>query len=348
MKLLWILVCMMGGFNLFSLDPDKQVDIAIIGGGCSGLSAALVLSEYDWKTVVLAGPQKGGHLNVKTVVGNWPGRLTTRGYSIIKDLEEQLGPFKSNIQDANVVSCDFTRRPFELTLSSGKRILAKTVLIATGTLERKLNARGFDTYWGRGIWSNDEFYKDDLKYFLEAVKGKTVLVIGGGLDALRKAIYSIRGGAKKAILAVRDEEMKIDPKHKRMAAEMYEIQIMTRTEVLAFQGNGSSLQSVVLTTPKGEVKLDVENAVLAIGRIPNSALFRGSVDMDELDRIQLVTGTQQTSIPGVYAAGDATTEFQYGQGAIAAGDGMKAAYEILQYLNEAQKEKASQEAVLKP
>jgi len=320
-------------FSLYSQTNVSQVDVAIIGGGCSGLSAAMVLSEYDWKTAVYSGPKKGGSLNVKTVVGNWPGRTTTLGSAILSDLDEQLGSFRQNIRETSVTACNFSNYPFELSLSDGNKVLAKTVLIATGTQERKLKTEGFDLYWEKGIWSNDAFYKYDLKPYLEAVKGKTVVVIGGGIDALRKAVYSIRGGAKKAIILVRSDGMNVDPKHQKMLAQMKEIEINKNSTVAAFVGDGSSLQSVLVKTPEGEMHIETSHVVLAIGRLPNSDLFRGLISLDQDGCIELENG-QQSSLPGVFAAGDVTTSFAYGQGAIAAGDGMKAAYEIIQFLEE--------------
>lgn len=320
---------------------EHQYDIAIIGDGCAGLGAGLVLADYDYKTIVLTGPQMGGNLNVKTVVSNWPGRTTVNGKEILKAMKTQVKNLGLQEQNVQVVSCDFHHYPFRLGLSDHRTISARTVLIATGTNERKLGVKGFSEYWGKGIWSNEEYYKDDLKPFLEVTKGQTVLIIGGGLDAFRKAVYAIRGGVKKVIIAVRGDQMRLDHRHQRDLSNYKEIEVLYKTEVVAFKGNGSVLKSVVLKNGKGEYEIPLENVVLSIGRVPNSALCADEVEINESGSIVLQQGTQETSVPGVFAAGDVTTNSVYGQGAIAAGDGMKAAYEILTFLDEKEKKTKS-------
>lgn len=312
----------------------EMLDVAIIGGGCSGLSALVVLRDYNYKYALFSGPNNGGVLNVKTVVGNWPGVKTTYGSAIIKDLFAQLQHERDKIYDLAVLSCHFEGESFTLKLSNGESVNAKTVLLATGTKERLLDVEGFETYWKSGIWSNEQFYEEDLGPFLRKVKGERVVVLGGGIDAMRKAVYSLRGGAQEVIMVIRGDKLKMDPHHIEMLQQFKGITLLNETKVKEFKGENGYLKSLLLTTPHGEVEMLTQNVVLATGRVPNSELAEGLVELDGKNAIILKEGRQASSLPGLFAAGDVTTSISYGQGAIAAGDGMKAGYDIIRYLQQ--------------
>lgn len=309
-----------------------SVDVAIIGSGCAGLSAAMVTSEYGYTTVVIEGSKKGGELNVETIVGNWPGKSTCKGHEIITTLEEQARSFGTTFVKGKVVSCDLNSSPFCLVLDTGETIQAKTVLIATGSKEKKPTILGFDEYLHKGIWTNADVY-EHLKDFKESIKNEEIMIIGGGIDSMKKAVSAVRAGAKKVSIILRNQEFRLAPWRQNALAKLKEIEIIKESEIVAFEGNGKNLTQVILQSPHGkEVRL-ISNVLMAIGWNPQSDLFDPFVATDPNTGAILVDSlTQQTSALGVYAAGDVTTSHIFGQGAIAASDGMKAGYEIVTYL----------------
>jgi len=311
--------------------PAQYIDVAIIGGGCAGLSAALVTAEYDFQTCVFMGPKPGGALNEKTIVGNWPGKQITYGDTIIEELQKQAQKFGAHLIDESIVMCDLTTYPFAVTSANGDRYLAAAVLIATGTSERKLEAENCQTYLSKGIFSNTMVYKN-WQEFQDQAKNSTSLVIGGGVDAVKKAIYLCRAGAAKVFMAFRGENLNVSPLRKKMLDSYSQIEFIPEAKVQAFLGDGTKLHAVLLAANEDQVNVPLDCAVISVGRVPNTQLFKNTLKLDEKEAIMLQGATQQTTISGVFAAGDATTAQIYGQAAIAAGDGMKAGYEIINFL----------------
>lgn len=316
--------------HLESMLP-QSIDVAIIGGGCAGLSAALVTAEYAFDTHVFMGPQPGGALNEKTIVGNWPGKPTGFGYVIMEELQKQAQKFGAHLIDESVVKCNLAKSPFEIISSSGQLYLASTVLIATGTSERELEVDSCKAYVGKGIFSNTMVYKH-WSEFQDQAKNATALVVGGGVDAVKKAVYLCKGGAAKVFLAFRGDSLNVSPLRKKMLGAYKQIECIPQARVQAFLGDGTKLQATVLIANQDQLNVPLDCAVISIGRVPNTQLFKNTLIFDEKEAIILQGSTQQTSIPGVFAAGDATAAYAYGQAAIASGDGMKAGYEMVSYL----------------
>lgn len=311
-----------------SLRAEETVDVAIIGSGCAGLSAAMVTAEHGFTTHVFTGPMAGGALNVKTVVGNWPGKPTGFGNEIITELQSQATRFGAKLISDTIIKCDFTSSPFVLETLNGNRISARAVVIATGSQERLINAEGYEKYLGLGIWNNARVYQN-VDAFQEQLKGSNVLIIGSGVDAMKKANLAIRGNAKEIFIAIRGDAMKITPLRKKFLDSCPKVKLLTNSEVTQFLGDGRRLTGVA--THQGTY-LGVDHVIISIGYSPNSALFKDHLNLDQNGAILLKGGSQQTSVPGIYAAGDVTPSHTWGQAAIASGDGMQAGYEVVQYL----------------
>ena len=166
------------------------------------------------------------------------------------------------------------------------------------------------------------------------MKNKIVIIVGGGEDAMKKAVYAQRAGAEKIYIAVRSSSMKLSEMRRKSLSRIKEIEILYNTEVTAFMGTKEHLSSVILKTKGTNRTLDVNAAIISIGRAPNTKLFTSHIETDSKGFILLKYNSQSTSVEGVFAAGDVTSNFRYGQGAIAAGDGMKAGYEILDFMKQ--------------
>ena len=211
----------------------KQIDVAIIGSGCAGLGAALVVSEYSDSTYIFSGPYKGGSLNVKTIVGNWPGISKSYGDKIMETFLDQVESRKAKFLPETIVRCDFSKRPFLLESSLGSKYLAKSVLITTGTKEKPFEATNIEKYKENGIWTNDYLFAHFSQIF-EGVKGKNVVVVGGGEDAMKKAVYAIRAGAEKVYIIVRSDHMKISKLRMNRLRKYPNIEILYNSTVTSF------------------------------------------------------------------------------------------------------------------
>jgi thioredoxin reductase (NADPH) len=310
----------------------QAVDVAIIGSGCAGLSAAMVTAEHGMDTHLFAGPSFGGALNVKTVVGNWPGKARCYGNEAIRELEKQALEFGAKLEQDSVISCNFSCYPFLLQTASGNSFSARAVLVATGGRERELSADGYLDYLDKGIFTNRDVYRD-MTAFQNAMKGARVLVIGSGDDAMKKAVYAKRAGAKELFVAFRGDCMKVSSLRKKYLDTLPDVKLLPHSTVLQFRGDKKRLSAVMLKTEETTKELCIDYAIISIGYVPCSELFKGKLEMDLEGAILLKNGSQHTSVCGVFAAGDVTSSRIYGQAAIASGDGMKAGYEILRYLS---------------
>ncbi|MGE0010580.1 MAG: NAD(P)/FAD-dependent oxidoreductase [Candidatus Babeliales bacterium] len=316
-----------------SVSSQKVHPVVIIGSGSAGLAAAKTILEEDIPVVVLEGKQAGGALNIFTPVANWPGLSTTSGTLILSDLRAEVAAHKEvRFIARSVDSFDFSGPIHILHLDNGETIQAQTVVIAMGTRLRWLTVPGAQEY--ASFISYDQ--KPD-----SAQKSGTCVVIGGGVDALRKAVFRLNAGAR-VVLVVRGNRLGegivlkwfslYGGKDRAKLLDDYSAQgkltILFNSEVAEFIGDGSKLTGVRLST--GDI-ISADCVAVGIGRVPNTELFKIQLDLDADGYIMLKNHSQQTSRPGVFAAGDITSAL-YAEGAIAAGDGMKAAKDVMRYL----------------
>ncbi|MDP1975832.1 MAG: NAD(P)/FAD-dependent oxidoreductase [Alphaproteobacteria bacterium] len=310
---------------------EEIIQVAIIGGGCAGLSAAMVTSEHGFDTIIFSGPMPGGDLNVKTEVGNWPGIVHSSGKDIMPNLIKQAERFKTKILNEEVVKIDFSTKPFLLTINYGNEYKAKKILIATGTKERLLDVPGAAENRAKLLYNSD-IHKDINGYHRQANSQK-IAIIGGGVDAMKKAFYALKGGAAEIHMFVRGIQLNLPPWRKKF--------IDKKSDVIKihFNHDVSKIESLDekrmrLYFKNGSLSpFDVGLVVVSAGRVPRSDLFKGHLDLDPKGLIKVMQNTQQTSVEGVYAAGDVTNvSGPQPQAGIAAGDGMRAGYAIVDAL----------------
>ncbi len=299
--------------------------VVIIGSGTAGLVAAKTILEEGVPVMILEGKQSGGPLNAWTPVANWPGLGHTSGNLIVSDLRAEVEAYKNaRFIARSVTSVDFTGKTHLLRLDNGEDINAQAVIIASGTHERRLTVPGADEY------AKDIYYNQKPS---AAEKGKPCVVIGGGIDALRKAINRMAwlNGSAHVTLVVRGKRLAGgEPSQK--ALESYvkkgKLTLLYNTQVRELVGKNNKLTGVRLSDGS---TIQAEYVCVGIGREPNSEIFKQQLELDKEGWIALKNSTQATSRPGVFAAGDITGG-GYLEGAIAAGDGMKAGKDLLRYL----------------
>jgi len=301
----------------------EEKEVVIIGSGPAGYTAAIYSGRANLKPLVLAGYSAGGQLLTTTDVENFPGFPDgVMGPDLMENMRKQAERFGAEILYKDVTKVDFSKRPFAVTYED-TTVYAKSVIIATGASPRKLGLESEKTFWGKGVTScatcDGAFYK-----------GKDVAVIGGGDSAMEEATFLTRFCNNVTIVHRRSElraskimqdRARKNPKIKWALGEIVE-------EVV---GNGKVGGLRLKNAASGkQTTLDVQGMFLAIGHIPNSALFGQQIKTDDEGYI-LSDGKTATSVPGVFACGD-VVDHTFRQAITAAGTGCAASISAERYL----------------
>lgn len=298
-------------------------NVTIIGGGPAGYTAAIYTARANLKPLVLAGYSAGGQLMTTTEVENFPGFPEgVQGPDLMMNLQKQAERFGAEILYKDGSSVDLSAKPFKVVY---EEITVETdaLIIATGAGPRKLGIESESKLWGRGVTScatcDGAFYK-----------GKEVAVTGGGDSAMEEAQFLTRFASKVTVVHRREElrASKIMADRARKNPKIFWQLGKTIEEVLGPQKVTGLKLKDVKTKAISEIKID--GLFLAIGHIPNSALFKLALKTDEEGYIQ-VDPKMQTSVPGVFACGD-VVDRQFRQAITAAGSGCAAAISAERYL----------------
>lgn len=300
--------------------------IVVVGSGPAGLSAGLYGARAKKKTLVIEGAKPGGLLTETSYVENWPGFKAILGKDLMNELKAQAAHFGAQFLEDSVEKIDFSKWPFEIYTDDGKIIYALTVVIATGASPSPLNIPGEKEFWGKGVTAcaicDAPFYA-----------GKSVVVIGGGDSSIAEAIQ-LSAYADKITILVRKDKMRAAPTNQELLQGYPKVSVMYNVEPKEIVGNEKHVTGIKLynTKTKETSLMEIDGVFLAIGHKPNTALVKGALKLDENGYIIVQGRTQMTSIPGVYAAGDAE-DHRYRQAGIAAGSGIKAALDADEWLN---------------
>lgn len=306
--------------------------IIVIGSGPAGLTAALYASRANLETVVFEGFQPGGQLTITTEVENYPGFVNgIQGPEMMDILRKQAHKFGAKSVYETITKVDFSEKPFKLTSDRGE-YTADAVIISTGATAKLLGTKGEDTYWGTGISACatcDGFF----------FRGEKIFVIGGGDTAMEEAIY-LTNFAESVTIVHRSETFRASKIMYDRAKKHPKINIITNAVVEEFLGETSAtgvkkLLSVRLkNTETGEMTNHPAGGVfIAIGHKPNTEIFNGIIDMNEVGYIETKGKTSYTNIDGVFACGDAQ-DHVYRQAITAAGTGCMAAIDAERWLAE--------------
>ena len=300
-------------------------DVVIIGSGCAGLTAAIYSARANLKPLVIRGLEAGGQLTLTTLVENFPGfPKGVQGPELIELMEKQASVFGAEFKDGHVTRVDLSRRPFVLE-AEGETIETRTLIIASGASARLLGLDSERKLLGHGVSTcatcDGYFYR-----------GKEVVVVGGGDTAAEDALFLTRYADQVNVVHRRDQ----------LRASKIMQDRLFRNPKVKFLWN--SLVSDVLDVERGEVtgiKLkdaktgdetvkDCHGVFIGIGHSPNTALFRGQLEMNETGYLITHDGSR-TNVPGVFAAGDVQDHI-YRQAITAAGSGCMAAIDAERFL----------------
>lgn len=303
------------------------IPVAIIGGGPAGLSAALFTTREHYHTVVFQGPKPGGMLSDTAVVENWPGILQEKGGAIMQTLEKQVSNFGGVLIPESIEKIECDTWPYTLTSNTGTVYHAMTIIVATGTSARRLHIPGEDTYWGKGVAVCTQC--DGL-----LTKGQDVVVVGGGETAVSHALH-LAPHAKKITLVFMDKELHASWPHLKKIKEHPEIEIIPESIPIEIQGDGTSITGITINNITTNVTREIPTQwiFLGIGYDPNSCIVHTIVKRNKKGIIELAPYTQETSMPGIFAAGKVANA-RYKLGAIASGDGIKAGLDAVKFLED--------------
>ncbi len=297
--------------------------VIIIGSGPAGLTAAIYAARANLQPLVLAGGLYGGQLMLTTDVENYPGFPEgIMGPDLMIKFREQAERFGARIENVDAISADFSRRPF-IVRTADEEFHAKTVIVATGASARWLEIPGEEKLRGRGV---STCATCDGAFFRE----KHIVVVGGGDSAMEEALFLTRFGRRVTVIHRREglRASKIMGERARSHAKIDFIWNTVVDEVLGdTHMTGLKLRNVHDDTV---MEYEADALFIAIGHTPNTAIFAGQLDLDEMGYIDSPDGSS-TNIDGVFVAGD-VNDIRYKQAITAAGSGCKAAMDAERYL----------------
>ena len=313
-----------------SASPNDAVheQVVIIGAGAAGLTAGIYTARANLSPVIIAGLQPGGQMTITTDVENYPGFAEViQGPWLMTEMQGQAENVGARVIYDIVTGLDTSIHPFRLTFDSGKSMSANAVILATGAQARWLGLESESTFNGRGVSAcatcDGFFYKD-----------RDVAVIGGGNTAVEEALY-LANICRSVTLVHRRDSLRAEQIMQDRLLKKDNITVEWNRSVAEVLGDETGVTGLRLaSTTDGEDKeIPVHGMFVAIGHDPATAAFAGAVALDEEGYILATAGGTQTSVDGVFAAGDCVDKI-YRQAVTAAGMGCMAALDAERWLGE--------------
>ena len=300
-------------------------NVIVIGSGPAGLTAALYAARANLKPLVIEGIEAGGQLMLTTLVENWPGyRDGILGPELMAEMRAQAERFGAEIVQGNVERVRFAKHPFSVRTSE-TRYDARSVIVATGATAKLLGLDSERALIGHGVSTCatcDGFF----------FRGKPIAVVGGGDSAMEEALFLTKFASRVTVVH-RRETLRASKimQDKAFANPKIFFEWNSEVEDVRDPADGAVTALILRDNKSGERKvLEVEGVFVAIGHTPNTALFKGQLEMDPNGYLITHSGTR-TNIPGIFAAGD-VQDHVYRQAVTAAGSGCMAAIDAEKYL----------------
>ncbi|MGA8182619.1 MAG: thioredoxin-disulfide reductase [Terriglobia bacterium] len=302
-------------------------NVVIIGSGCAGLTAAIYAARANLNPLVVRGHEAGGQLTLTTLVENYPGfPKGVQGPELIELMQKQAQEFGAEFLEGDVTRVDLSKRPF--TVEMGKETLqTQALIVATGASAMLLGLDSERQLLGHGVSTcatcDGYFYR-----------GKDVVVVGGGDTAAEDALFLTRYAKQVNVVHRRDELRASKIMQKRMLDNKVIDMVWNTvvTEVLdPGKGEVTGVRLKNVETGEESVK-ETDGLFIAIGHSPNTELFKGQLEMNDVGYLVTHDGSR-TNVPGVFAAGDCR-DHVYRQAVTAAGTGCMAAIDAERFLAE--------------
>lgn len=314
--------------------------VVILGSGPAGLTAAIYASRAQLDPLVIDGPQPGGQLTITTDVENYPGfKEGIMGPALMDEFREQAKRFGTEIINVWIDKIDLSQRPFTLFGKESQDaedvttiIKAEALIISTGASAKWLGVPGEQPV-PEGLGGNGVSACATCDGFF--FRGKPIVVVGGGDTAMEEALFLTKFASKVTVIHRRN-----DFRASKIMADRVKnhdkIEILWHTEVKEIKGTKEAgVESVTLYNNQTQetTQFPTQGVFVAIGHKPNTELFKGVLDMDDVGYLKTEGRTMKTNIPGVFACGDAQDSY-YRQAVTAAGTGCMAAIDAERFLAE--------------
>lgn len=302
--------------------------VVILGTGPAGLTAAIYLARANMNPLVIEGNQPGGQLTITTEVENFPGFVDgVMGPDLMDNMRKQSERFGTRFKSGWVTRVDLSNRPFKLQIGNDEVIETESLIISTGASAKMLNIPGEKENMGSGVSACatcDGFF----------FRNKKVIVVGGGDSALEEANFLTKF-ADEVVIVHRRNELRASKIMQERAKANKKISWSLNKTPIEVVADESSLKGLkVKNNETNEVELIEANGVfVAIGHIPNTSFLEDQLNTDEKGYINVIPGTTETNIPGVFACGDVQDK-KYRQAITAAGTGCMAALDVERFLEE--------------
>ncbi len=297
-------------------------DVAIMGSGPAGLTAALYSARANLSTVVITGDDFGGQIATTNDVENYPGFEAITGPDLSMRMRQQAEKFGAEFEIELITDIEVEGPPFKLIGRSGE-YQALSVILANGASPKTLGIPGEQELWGRGVsfcaTCDGAFFRD-----------VPIAVVGGGDSAIQEALFLTRFGSKVIVIHRRDE-LRAGATLRDRAFANDKIEFLWDTVVTEIKGEAEVEALRVRNVKSGdESDISIGGVFVYVGHYPNTELLKGKVALDE-DGYVVSDRRMHTSVPGVFVAGEAQDHY-FRQAVTAAGEGCQAALEAEKYV----------------
>lgn len=306
------------------MNNDKR-KVVIIGSGPAGLTAALYAARANLNPLVLEGTQPGGQLTITTDVENYPGFPDgILGPELMDKMRQQATKFGAECKYETVSDVNISNTPFEIT-TENETYIGETLIITTGATAMFLDIPGEKQYMGHGVSACatcDGFFYSNQE----------IIVVGGGDTAMEEATFLTKFASKVYVVHRRDE-LRASKTMQDRANKNEKIEFIWDSELTEILGEDSNVNSVKIRNVKtGDEKvMPIQGVFMAIGHKPNTEIFKGTLDMNDVGYLKVKNGSTATNVEGVFAAGD-VADHVYRQAITAAGTGCMAAIDAERWL----------------
>ena len=308
---------------------QKKTKLLIIGSGPAGYTAAIYASRALLDPILIQGIQPGGQLTITTEVENWPGEKEIQGPDLMTNLEDHAKAAGTNIINNTIMKLDLKKYPFLAISDNGNEYEAESIILATGAQAKWLGLKSEDKYKGFGVSAcatcDGFFFRNEI-----------IAVIGGGNTAVEEALFLTKF-AKKVILIHRRDTLRAEKILQERLFNNPKVEIIWNSVLKEIIGidNPLCVEAIKIEDQKNnkEIEIACKGVFIAIGHAPSNELILNQLETHNGGYVVTKPNSTETSIPGVFAAGD-ITDFKYRQAVTAAGMGCMAALEAEKFLSE--------------
>ena len=307
----------------------KKTKLLIIGSGPAGYTAAVYGSRALLEPILVQGIQPGGQLTITTEVENWPGLKEIQGPDLMTNLEDHAKVAGTNIINDTIINLDLKKYPFIAISDTGNQYEADSIVLATGAQAKWLGLESEDKYKGFGVSAcatcDGFFFRNEI-----------IVVIGGGNTAVEEALFLTKF-AKKVFLIHRRDTLKAEKILQERLFKNPKVELIWNSvlkEIIGIE-NPLSVEGIKIENLQNnkEIEIPCKGVFIAIGHAPSNELIIDQLQTHNGGYVVTKPNSTETSIPGVFAAGD-ITDFKYRQAVTAAGMGCMAALEVEKFLSE--------------